>query len=436
MNSSMFEIAYAAATQRLCLFTGTGFSKAISDGKAPGWQDLLEDVCDCLPESTDLKLSLFPAKSVPPLSLEEAAQVIALRLTRSGLNINEKITDIIEPLCVMGDVGEVKKFYESHSFRVITTNYDKLSEELAGKDRVQSIAPGMPIPRSSAAVKVYHVHGSIDSPENLVVTSDDYFRFMNGDSYFSRKLSTILHENTVVILGYSLADTNLKRIINDYKAFTNNHVIGSNLFFVSRKRVDQLIKDFYFHSFGIRVIDDVTIDEFFANLNRQICRTVKIAEQSLKSIENVINNGNRFKDSFIKLEDSFFRVIASLSAKGFSLKNPRVVEVIGDFLERKRELTLEPSAWEQYDHLANWLIHLGSLFEVGNTSIKNVYLKAVKRSMATMSKEKRLGYSWQAHKLWQSGWASISAANRALIREYITAQAVGAEAQTIVDSMN
>ncbi|MDF2399759.1 SIR2 family protein [Pseudomonas sp. 3MA1] len=432
----MFEIAYAAATQRLCLFTGTGFSKAISDGKAPGWQDLLEDVCDCLPESTDLKLSLFPAKSVPPLSLEEAAQVIALRLTRSGLNINEKITDIIEPLCVMGDVGEVKKFYESHSFRVITTNYDKLSEELAGKDRVQSIAPGMPIPRSSAAVKVYHVHGSIDSPENLVVTSDDYFRFMNGDSYFSRKLSTILHENTVVILGYSLADTNLKRIINDYKAFTNNHVIGSNLFFVSRKRVDQLIKDFYFHSFGIRVIDDVTIDEFFANLNRQICRTVKIAEQSLKSIENVINNGNRFKDSFIKLEDSFFRVIASLSAKGFSLKNPRVVEVIGDFLERKRELTLEPSAWEQYDHLANWLIHLGSLFEVGNTSIKNVYLKAVKRSMATMSKEKRLGYSWQAHKLWQSGWASISAANRALIREYITAQAVGAEAQTIVDSMN
>lgn len=436
MNSSMFEIAYAAATQRLCLFTGTGFSKAVSDGEAPGWQDLLEDVCDCLSESTDLKLSLFPTKSVPPLSLEEAAQVIALRLTRSGLNINEKITDIIEPLCVMGDVGEVKKFYESHSFRVITTNYDKLSEELAGKDRVQSIAPGMPIPRSSAAVKVYHVHGSIDSPENLVVTSDDYFRFMNGDSYFSRKLSTILHENTVVILGYSLADTNLKRIINDYKAFTNNHVIGSNLFFVSRKRVDQLIKDFYFHSFGIRVIDDVTIDEFFANLNRQICRTVKIAEQSLKSIENVINNGNRFKDSFIKLEDSFFRVIASLSAKGFSLKNPRVVEVIGDFLERKRELTLEPSAWEQYDHLANWLIHLGSLFEVGNTSIKNVYLKAVKRSMATMSKEKRLGYSWQAHKLWQSGWASISAANRALIREYITAQAVGAEAQTIVDSMN
>jgi hypothetical protein len=432
----MFEIAYAAATQRLCLFTGTGFSKAISDGEAPGWQDLLEEVCDCLPDGAELKDSLFPVKSVAPLSLEEAAQVIALRLARHGLNINDQITDIIEPICVKGDVDDVAEFYASYSFRVITTNYDKLSEALAGKGRMQSIAPGMPIPRSSAPIKVYHVHGSVDSPENLVVTSDDYFRFMNGDSYFSRKLSTILHENTVVILGYSLADTNLKRIINDYKTFANNHVIGSNLFFVSRKRVDQMIKDFYFHSFGIRVVDGMEVDEFFAKLNRQIPRVEAIAEQSLKSIEKVINNGRSFKVAFIRLEDSFFRFIASLSAKGFGLKNRRVVEVMGDFLQRKRELTLENGAWEQYDHLASWLIYLGSLFEVGNTSIKDVYLEAVERSMATMSKDLRLGYSWQAYKLWQSGWASISAANRALIREHITARAMSSDAQTIVDSVN
>ncbi|MFV2948468.1 SIR2 family NAD-dependent protein deacylase [Pseudomonas japonica] len=436
MSSSLFEIAYAAATQRLCLFTGTGFSKAVSANEAPGWQNLLEQICDCLPDGGGLQASLFPVAGVPPLSLEEAAQVIALRLTRVDVNINDRITQIIQSLKVKGDVAEVGKFYANHSFRVITTNYDKLSEQLAGPDRVQSIAPGMPIPRSSAAVKVYHVHGSVDSPENLVVTSDDYFRFMNSDSYFSRKLSTILHENTVVILGYSLADTNLKRIINDYKTFANNHVIGSNLFFVSRKAVDQVIKDFYFHSFGIRVIDGLEVGQFFAKLNWQVGRVATVVEESLESIENVMNKGYRFVEAFIKLEDSFFQVIASLSAKGFSLKNPKVVAVIGDFLERKRTFTLVPGAWEQYDHLANWLIHLGALFEVGNTSIRDVYLNAVGRSMATMSKEKRLGYSWQAYKLWQSNWASISAANRLLIREYITTRKVGSDAQFIVDSLN
>lgn len=435
VSSSLFEIAYAAATQRLCLFTGTGFSKAVSANDAPGWQSLLEQVCDCLPDGAALRASLFPAAGVPPLSLEEAAQVIALRLTRVGLHINDCIKDLIQPLQIKGDVAAVEAFYANHAFRVITTNYDKLSEQLAGAERVQSIAPGMPIPRSSAKVKVYHVHGSVDSPENLVVTSDDYFRFMNSDSYFSRKLSTILHENTVVILGYSLADTNLKRIISDYKTFANNHVIGSNLFFVSRKPVDQVIKDFYFHSFGIRVIDGMEVDQFFTRLNGQVERVAEVVEESLESIVNVMNNGHEFVESFIKLEDSFFQVIASLSAKGFSLKSPKVVAVIGDFLERKRQFTLAPGAWEQYEHLANWLIHLGSLFEVGNTSIREVYLKAVRRSMATMSKEKRLGYSWQAYKLWQGNWASVSAANRLLIREYITAQAVGSDAQLIVESL-
>ena len=397
---------------------------------------MLEEVCDGLPDGADLKAALFPLKGDKPLSLEEAAQVIELRLRRHSKNINTEIKNIIGAISVQGDVKQIKKFYEEYSFRVVTTNYDKLSEELAGRDRVQSIAPGRPIPRSSAPIKVYHVHGSIDSPENMVVTSDDYFRFMGSDSYFSRKLSTILHENTVVIIGYSLGDTNLKRIINDYKAFANNHVIGSNLFFVSRKNVDQIVKDFYFHSFGIRVIDGLEVGEFFALLNRRARLASKIAERSLRSISNVIEKGMRFKDTYIKLEDSFFRVIASLPAKGFSLKDPRVVDVVGDFLERKRHFTLEAGAWEQYDHLASWLIYLGAVFEVGNSTIREVYLKAVRRSMVTMSKEKRLGYSWQAYKLWHVGWASISAANRAMIRKYITDQAVGTEAQLIVDSIS
>ncbi len=40
--SAFFEIAYAAASERLCLFTGTGFSKAITDDAAPSWKGLLE----------------------------------------------------------------------------------------------------------------------------------------------------------------------------------------------------------------------------------------------------------------------------------------------------------------------------------------------------------------------------------------------------------
>ena len=89
----------------------------------------------------------------------------------------------------------------------------------------------------------------------MVITSEDYFKFLNNDSYFSRKLSTVLHENTTVILGYSLGDTNLKAIINDYKGFSKSHVVGSNIFLISRNAVDQNVKDYYSHCYGIRVLD-------------------------------------------------------------------------------------------------------------------------------------------------------------------------------------
>lgn len=434
--SNMYEIAYAAASNRLCLFTGTGFSKAISDCEAPGWQNLLEDLCDLLPANNNPKPTLFPEGENSPLSLEEAAQVVSLKLTQVSRDINLEIAKIIEPLDIDGDVEEIRKFFEENPFRVITTNYDKLAELLAGEARVQSITPGLPIPRSSAEVKVYHVHGSVDSPENMIVTSDDYFKFMNGDSYFSRKLSTILHENTVVILGYSLADTNLKRIISDYKSFSKNHVIGSNLFFVSRSAVDQNIKDFYFHCFGIRVIDGIEIELFFGKLNRNIPTVKSIVARSHRSIDKVIHQGHSFKDSFVKLEDSFFRFISSLSAKGLSLNNERVVEVIGEILKRKKEMTSESGAWEQYEHLASWLVYLGSFFEIRETSIEAIYLKAVKRSMETMSKNKYFGYSWKAYELWQAGWSSINASNRALIKKYVENQGLDTDAQHIVNSVN
>lgn len=71
--SELFEIAYAAATNRLCLFTGTGFSKEVSNGDAPTWKGLLEELCDILPNTDKLKTSLFPKEKPSPLSLEETA---------------------------------------------------------------------------------------------------------------------------------------------------------------------------------------------------------------------------------------------------------------------------------------------------------------------------------------------------------------------------
>jgi hypothetical protein len=270
----------------------------------------------------------------------------------------------------------------------------------------------------------------------MVVTSEDYFNFINGDSYFSRKLSTVLHENTVVILGYSLGDTNLKAIISDYKGFSKSHVIGSNIFFVSRSKVDQHIKDYYAHSYGIRVLDEIDIHGFFKELNEKIPKAEGIAEKSLKSLRKVVYDGRHFKDTYIKLDDSFYRIVSALSAEGLSLNDKRVVAMLGDVIEAKKKLTLENNAWEQYEQLAGWLAYLGSIFEVSGTSIEDVYLTAVLRSMETMRKGTYIGYSWHAYKVWRKRWPSIIASNRLLIKKHIEAETTWPDALAIVNSLD
>ena len=433
--SEIFEIAYAAATNRLCFFTGTGFSKSVTNNGAPSWQGLLESLCDLLPDADELKESLFPDDKPSPLSLEEIAQVISIKLTAENKSIHEETAKLIEAIELAEDNEQVAKFFSERQFRVVTTNYDKLAEELTGESECQSLAPGLPIPRSSADVKVYHVHGSTDSPDNMVITSEDYFKFINGDSYFSRKLSTVLHENTVVILGYSLGDTNLKAIISDYKGFSKTHVIGSNIFLISRSGVDQHVKDYYSHCYGIRVLDNVDIPDFFSELNEKTPKVESIAQRSIDSIRNVVYKGYHFKEAYLKLEDSFYRIVSALSAEGLSLDNERVVAVIGDVIDAKRELTTENNAWEQYEQLARWLIYLGTILEIKGTSIEEVYLKAVLRSMNTMSNRLIIGYSWHAYKAWKHRWSSIMASNRSLIKKHIEEKTSDGDALSVVNSI-
>ena len=430
--SDFLEIAFAAVSNRLCLFTGTGFSKAVTNNTAPSWQGLLEEICNLCSNPKEIKDSLFPASGKNPLSLDEAAQVLEIELLKLNKNIHIEIANLIKKIKLEGDNSKISSFLQSHSFRVITTNYDKLIEELTGSEKCQSLTPGLPIPRSSSDVKVYHVHGSIDSPNNMVVTSDDYFKFLNTDSYFSKKLSTILHENTVVILGYSLGDTNLKTIISDYKGFSKSNFIGSNLFFVSRSKVERHIKDYYSRCYGIRVIDNITINDFFVKLNKEIPEAEKNLANSLESIRKVLDGKHVYKNEYLKMENSFYQIIASVAAIGSSINNQNVVTLIESIIKEKTKFTNERGAWEQYEHLARWLIYLASILEIKDTSIEITFLDAVKRSMSNMSSTRSLGSSWHAYHAWNNRWDSLIPSNRLLINEFILKNNPSPDATSIV----
>ena len=170
-------------------------------------------------------------------------------------------------------------------------------------------------------------------------------------------------------------------------------------------------------------------------MNEKIPKVERIADRSLKSIRKVVYESCRFKEAFLKLDDSFYRIISSLSAEGLSLNDGRVVEMLGDVIESKRELTLEHNAWEQYEQLAGWLVYLASIMEIEGTSIEEKYLKAALRSMNTMRREYYTGYSWHAYKVWKRRWSSVIASNRSLIKKHIEGNTDWSDALVVVNSI-
>jgi hypothetical protein len=404
----------------------------VTEQSAPSWKALLVDSCTPLPNATEIREALFPDNSPLTLPLEEAAQVIDIELRRNGLTLHEEVAQRIRKLSLKGDNSAISKFLEKTGATILTTNYDKLAEELAAASGSQSIAPGLPIPRSSALVTVYHVHGSVDVPREMVVTSNDYFRFLNTESYFSRKLSTLLHENTVVILGYSLSDTNLKTILADYKAFTRNHSVSGSIILVARDAVPQLIKDYYAFSFGIRVIDSMLIHSFFLTITNALPAAEKSATSSRIGIRKVLYQKHTYVDTYLQLRVSFFEIVSAISAIGVSLTDPAVVALFSNVIDRKRVFTNESGAWEQYGHLASWLVYLASLIDIEGTSLQPIFLEAARRSLSTMSKSRELGYSWQAYNEWSDGWQQILPANRVLIRAHAEEHCTRSDALSLV----
>ncbi|UIZ96979.1 SIR2 family NAD-dependent protein deacylase [Acinetobacter johnsonii] len=435
--SNYFDIAYAAVNNRLCFITGAGFTKAITNQQAPTWEDLLKKLCEKYDETGEFEKKLFQTTTKrkcpecdeehdfivnrPLLALDELAEIIASKLKEKRLDIYDEIKKIIEPLKISGDCKNIKNFFKEQSFRVVTTNYDKLIQQLCEEGECQTISPGMLIPRLRSKVKVYHVHGSIDSPKNMIVTSNNYFNFMSYESYFSRKLSTLLYENTIVILGYALNDNNLKSIFNNYKEFSKATMTSPNIILVTRRIIEKHIKDLYKKNYNMRVIDGVEIDEFFMELNSQIPKAKQCTQRSMENI-NYVMNGNlnkAYNKDYLRSSDSFFEIFSAMTSCGYNF-NERIAQIkFLDIFDKKKSLTGEGGAWNQYRDLANWLTYFLMSIDISNFHNKEGFLKIVFHSFETMSEKLSLGYSWEAYSIWRQQWGDILEKNKDLISLYL-----------------
>ena len=418
----------------MCMFVGTGFSMHITDSSAPSWLELLKKCAKKTEEGEELLKQLFP-NDKPIMPLEECASIIQVRMSSEGKCLHTAIAELIRKLKLGDNSKKIKDFaIKFPDLKFITTNYDELIEKglLEDKDST-TYCIGYPVNRQPKGVQIYHVHGSVKYPKKMIVTADDYFQFINKPDYFSKKVQTLIEENTTVIIGYSLGDINFRSILNNHRSNRVHDINRQNLFFLSRKKINQNIKDYYDRSYGLRVIDNTNIDEFIALLLSKH-EAIKDSVASSKSLLiPVLKGKKKFTDAFLKKSESFFKIIATLSSNGILISHPDVMKFLKDILSRKDNFTSENGAWDQYVHLANWLIHLGAIMDIKNTLLEEVYLSAVNTSFGNMSKRQVLGRSWHAFSAWKTGWYSLTYDNREMIIKYFKEHPLTEDGEEVIN---
>lgn len=217
------ELKRDIESDRISLFIGAGVS---SSANMPGWEKLLQTL---LMEHTNADSPKYlDCDFANVLKSCSDSYLIAARYINSVID-KSKRAEIIQqtlyadrkPSTLIDSICNFIK--EKEINQIITTNYDQLIEQKLKtlELRPYSVTHHGIIPKD-ADVVVYHVHGSVNDPENPiadvgdapVLSEEDYHELYATGHHWSN--TAILHafqHSHCIFIGSSMSDPNLRRLL-------------------------------------------------------------------------------------------------------------------------------------------------------------------------------------------------------------------------------
>ncbi len=423
------DISTSLHTNSLTLFVGTGFSKYMTNGKAPNWLELLVDCTKAIDKEDKLLNQLFISDSSgrikePIYDLTICAQILEGEFLKKRKSIKEQITKIIkskinEKTIDKNKLEHLQSFFSKHpNINIVTTNYDTIFSDYVIPITSRIVIEGSIIPRINSGQNIYHIHGCVNRPESIILTINDYYNFQNSNNYFSRKFFTLLQETTVAILGYSLGDFNLNSILNEVKNSKNESFRRTDIYYITKDEIAEVIEKFYAITYGIKVIQNTSTDSFIDNIVSQYDKAEKLIE-SVIDLKNVISGTHEYKDEFLKLKISLTNILLQAASIGIDSKDKDFIQTLITLLEKKKTYTREDSAWAQYEHLADWLIEIASIIVVKGTEFEAKFIEIATYSLNNSSKKLYRGYSWHAWQSWHNRWHEMKIENQIMLEDII-----------------
>lgn len=190
------------------------------------------------------------------------------------------------------EIAELKKARKNIS-SVITTNYDRMIEELFSFNPLV----GNDILLSNPYGSVYKIHGCISQPEKIIITENDYHQFNEKYELIRAQLLSLFIHNPIIFIGYNIGDKNIKDLLRTIFSYVNYDSeaakkIRDNFLLVEYEagsdNSEVLEHDIDIHGFPTIRINKLKTDNF-TNVYRSIAKLLlPVSAMDIRKVQNVV----------------------------------------------------------------------------------------------------------------------------------------------------
>lgn len=409
-------ICRASLMDNLGMLIGAGFTKALTNNETKSWKELIEYLCRKTGVDRNAINGSYP---------EIASQICHIYAEKHDCSYDESVKKVKnlalkgldeEPLKEMLD--KFKSFFDKIKTNwIVTTNYDlNLETILSGKSI--SIDPNSCFFKIKNIIPIYHIHGIMNDPKNIVLTNEDYISLFRPGDYRQSRLPFLFKESTVLMIGYSLSDFNVISSLDlANNVYTNvNTNFKSNIVQVIRKDKSEegYKEDPYINDNGVIIIETDEIINFFKEL---ICiynekddwgelQNKKVMER----IEFFQSAKNNEFNKFIDDEDNrreIIRFVASLNLE-YQFIYPaymNFLEQVGDVINQREAPN---GAFHAYNEELKVLLDILTNLHLNKTP--NEFVRFVFSKFAELSPYigSDLGQSYSAGQTWKEQYNNLS----------------------------
>lgn len=204
------DLVRMAESGRLIPFAGAGLSAAVG---LPTWRVMLEkasDVVESGPSFADLEKSCGGnlLQVAEYLFIGSGGHIGPLRQKLAECLVTSSI-DIVQSACHV-------ELFNVGAPQVYTTNYDDLIEKvyksLGDGCEVVALPRYLALGGASTRTQVVKYHGDLRYEQTLVLTESSYYERMDFESPMDLKFRSDLLGRSVLFLGYSFSDINIRMI--------------------------------------------------------------------------------------------------------------------------------------------------------------------------------------------------------------------------------